>query len=145
VGGLWSRNRTVYLETPADRKQRKLDDQEVSEEMPDFSPEPKEPEGLETLPEYASVEEFVTFCMDDERNTYTSEELRCVSHNMRRTTEKVRAELTSYGLTLKGTPKEKVTRGILSNSHNLYQGNPMSGGSGVSSNGGGARYGRSAA
>lgn len=81
-------------------------------------------------PEYESIESFLEFLVDDERNTFTHEDLGELAYGLQMSRSKVRAELESYGLTLAVRPVEKPVRGFTSNSHNRWHGNPCGGGSG---------------
>lgn len=86
-----------------------------------------------TNPEYESIEAFVQECMDDERATFTHEELGELAFNLRKSRSKIRAELESYGLSLAMRPIEKRTRGFTSNPHDRWFGPgacPTHGGSG---------------
>ncbi len=70
-------------------------------------------------PEFASIEAFVQFCMDDERDTFLPGEAQKVAAAIKRNLPEVVAELKSYGLT-PVTREVKSVRGINSNNHDLY-------------------------
>jgi len=85
---------------------------------------------MEVPPEYESVETFVEFLLDDDRTEYDHEDLRALSYSLRQSPRKVRAELDSWGLTLKRREHEREVRGYSSWDENRWQGNPCGGGSG---------------
>lgn len=81
--------------------------------------------------EFESVTAFAEYLVDDDRETYTCQELQCVwSRGTNLRIQQIRAELAEYGLTLEERPKERQTRGYTDNPNNRYAGNPMSGGGG---------------
>lgn len=51
-------------------------------------------------PEYASVEAFVEYCIDDERVEFTSADLGALNRHTRRPVHELRLELETYGLRL---------------------------------------------
>ena len=53
----------------------------------------------DVAPEHESVEAFVEFCMDDEVDTFTHEDLGHIAFSTRQSRCVVRGELESYGLT----------------------------------------------
>jgi len=81
-------------------------------------------------PEFESIEAFVEFCMDDDRDSFDHEDLGELAFSLKRSRNKVRADLESYGLKLAERPKEKRTRGFTTNSNDRWYGNPCGGGSG---------------
>lgn len=84
-------------------------------------------------PEYESIESFVEECLDDERETFSAEDLGEMAYRLRRSRSVVRAELESYGLRLQERKIERKTRGFTSNPHDRFYGpgsSPMHGGSG---------------
>jgi len=82
------------------------------------------------LPEYESVEAFAELLYDEDRSSYSFEEISTLSERLRVSIPKLIKELAEYGLKYKGRPKEIVVRGFQSNDHNRWEGNPCSGGSG---------------
>ncbi len=74
------------------------------------------------LPEYESVEAFVEFCIEDERDKYDHEDLTHLSVNLKLSPNKIRKELEEYGLTLKYREKEKDMRGFNTNDHDRWYG-----------------------
>jgi hypothetical protein len=85
---------------------------------------------IEIPPEYASIEEFVEYLLDEDREQYDHEDLQLLAYSLRTSLRKVRAELDSWGLTLKARPHEQEVRGFSSWDENRWQGNPCGGGSG---------------
>ena len=81
-------------------------------------------------PEYASIEDFVEYLLDDDRTEYDHRDLQHLSYSLRLSVRKVRALLDDWGLTLKSRPREREVRGFSSWDNNRWQGNPGSGGSG---------------
>jgi hypothetical protein len=81
-------------------------------------------------PEYASVETFVQFCMDDDRDGFTHVELRALALNTKTSGSRVRAALEGYGLGLQAREVPKKTRGFTANSHDRWVNSGCHGGSG---------------
>ncbi len=97
-------------------------------------------------PEYATVEDFVQFMLDDERgNTYTHEELAALNFRTRMPIGDIRKELEGYGFKLATRMPEKEVRGFTSNSHDRWHGKgsmPTHGGAGIDPQTGRATSGR---
>jgi hypothetical protein len=89
---------------------------------------------LATEPEYKSVEIFVQFCMDDDREQFRHVELRALALNTRTSGSVVREQLEGYGLTLAVREVPKKTRGFSSNSHDRWYGPGSSNSHGGSGN-----------
>lgn len=85
---------------------------------------------MDVLPEYASLEEFVEYMMDDEREEYDHEELGMLAFSMKLSVPKVRTILDDWGLRLAHRSKEKNVRGYSAWDNNRWAGNPCGGGSG---------------
>lgn len=81
-------------------------------------------------PEYESIEAFVEYLLDDDRVEYTHVDLVKLARSIRQSTSKVRAELDSWGLTLKRREHEREVRGYSSWDENRWAGNPCGGGTG---------------
>jgi hypothetical protein len=81
-------------------------------------------------PEYASLEDFIEYMMDDEREEYDHEELGMLAYSMKLSVSKVRAILDDWGLRLADRPKEQNVRGYTSWDENRWAGNPCGGGTG---------------
>jgi hypothetical protein len=79
-------------------------------------------EELASEAEYQSVEDFLEYCMDDERKVFNHVELRALALNTKTSGSKVRAELEAYGLSLGSRPNVKKTRGFSTNSNDRYYG-----------------------
>ncbi len=96
-------------------------------------------------PEYSSVEVFVQYLLDEERDTFTHEELSALNFRTRMPVNAIRKELEGYGITLANRPNEKKVRGFSSNSNDRWFG-PGSmathGGSGIDPQTGRATSGR---
>ncbi len=126
------RSHSIYLPTRQDREEEKkaetaeYADLVVPEALPRAKPEEE--------PEYASIEDFVEFCMDDDRDAFKLpdvQKLRKSTGEMPRTIIKA---LESYGLTYEAPEHVREVRGINANPHNRFAGNPMCGGSGFDPN-----------
>lgn len=74
-------------------------------------------------PEFASVEAFIQYLMDDERGTYTVEELGKLNHRTRRTQAEIRDDLESKGFSLerREVPKPEP-RGFTTSSNDRWFG-----------------------
>lgn len=59
-------------------------------------------------PEYESIAHFVDFLREEERTTYTTEELQKLAKNMRLSTGKIRAALAGSKILLEERPREKM-------------------------------------
>lgn len=70
-------------------------------------------------PEYASVEDFVQFCMDEDRKAFLPGEAQKVAAATHRTIRDIMAEFISYGLHVETHPVA-TCRGFTSNNHDLY-------------------------
>lgn len=77
-------------------------------------------------PEYASVEVFVEFLMDDDRTSFFPGEAQAVAIATCRDQKAVTDELKGYGLTTVALDVQKVTRGFNSNPNGThpFQANP---------------------
>lgn len=85
-------------------------------------------------PEYASIESFSQYLLDDEREEYTHEDLAALNFRTRMPIAMIRKELESYGFKLAGRAPEKQVRGFTSNSHDRWHGKgslPTHGGAGI--------------
>lgn len=137
--GLHQKTRVTYFPTKEDRlAMLKAEQEEFGDLVVPETPAPKEPE---EEPEYESIEAFVEFLIDDERDTFTLADVQKLQVNLRRSPGKVIRDLEAFGLKYKGPTRQRTVRGFKSNPYTLYQGNPMAGGSGFDPNGVGSRYG----
>ena len=73
-------------------------------------------------PEYASIESFVEFLWDDEREEYTHEELLALCRSLRSSPHKLKAQLAVWELKLAERAAERRVRGFQSNSHDRWYG-----------------------
>lgn len=71
-------------------------------------------------PEFATVETFVQFLLDDERDTFTPGEAQKIAEATRRPMTEIVEELKSYGLKVSIKHKQAEGRGINSNNHDKY-------------------------
>lgn len=84
-------------------------------------------------PEYESVEAFASFLMEDERTTFSLDDVLKLAENTRTSNPKIIHELKGYGFTMEERKPEKQVRGFQSNSHDRWYGpgsSPTHGGSG---------------
>lgn len=81
-------------------------------------------------PEFQSVETFVQFLIDDERESFTHVELSALAARVRKSHQALKKELESWGLTLEVRQKERKTRGINSKDHDRWEACPTFSGSG---------------
>jgi len=77
---------------------------------------------LAVLPEYKTVELFIQFCEEDDREEFTHVELRALALNTQQSGSKIRPMLEAAGLTLAARLPEKKVRGFGSNSHDRWSG-----------------------
>lgn len=83
--------------------------------------------------EYSSVEDFVQYCMDDDRTTYTTDDLIQLADALDGAPRLLRRELAGYGLTLCPRAPERRVRGFTTSSNDRWYGpgsSPTHGGSG---------------
>lgn len=73
-------------------------------------------------PEYQSVEAFVEFCLDDERETFSTADLQRLNHGTHRRLSELRRELEGYGLTFRPRAPERRVRGHTTGSNDRYYG-----------------------
>ena len=88
---------------------------------------------MDNVPEYESVEAFVEFCLDDDRDSFTAEDLQALSAATQTSIKKLRVVLEGWGLSLAHRPSERRVRGFTANPHDRFYGpgsSPMHGGSG---------------
>lgn len=76
----------------------------------------------ETAPEFESVETFVEFLMDEDRDSFTHVELGELAFGLQRSRCKVRADLESYGLKLVERAPERRVRGFTTSSNDRWFG-----------------------
>lgn len=83
-----------------------------------------------TAPELCSVEAFVEHLIDDERATFTRDELVALSAATTTSIRTLLPALQSYGLALERTDPPRRVRGFKANCHNRWDACPSGGGSG---------------
>jgi hypothetical protein len=91
---------------------------------------------MANTPELQSVVAFLEFLREDDRTTFTHDELRELARNEQRSTHKLREQLAVEGYELARRPHEAHTRGFTANDHNRWQSFPSHGGSGIDSRSG---------
>lgn len=77
---------------------------------------------MDTIPEYESIEAFVEECYNDERETFTHEDLGELAYRLRMSRSVVRKELEGYGLLLAKRAPERRVRGFTTSSHDRWYG-----------------------
>lgn len=88
---------------------------------------------VEVFPEHENVEVFVQECMEDDRNSFTTADLRAINAMTRTRLSDVRKELEGYGLLFVPRMPRKRTRGFQTGSNDRFYGpgsEKMYGGSG---------------
>lgn len=83
--------------------------------------------------EFASIEAFVEYLWDDDREEFDWRELNCLNARTQKTNRAIRRELESWDLKLAKRPHEKTHRGFRTSSHDRWFGPgscPTHGGSG---------------
>lgn len=90
-------------------------------------------------PEYDSIEEFVEFCMDDDKKMFNLNDVQKLTRFTHMPNDRVIEELEDYGLTYSKPGHVKKVRGIGSNDHDRWSGpgsEKTHGGSGINVHGG---------
>lgn len=77
---------------------------------------------IDVDPEHESIEAFVEYLMDDERDTFTAADLNQLAAATTRSHHKVRAELEGYGLRLVRRERVRRIRGVTTSSHDRWYG-----------------------
>lgn len=83
--------------------------------------------------EYMSLDAFVEYLMDEERETFTAEDLSCLSEGTGRHNSLLRRDLEAWGLTLARRGHVTKVRGFTTSSNDRWYGpgsSPCHGGSG---------------
>jgi hypothetical protein len=81
-------------------------------------------------PEYASVEALAEFLMDDNRDSFSVEDVIKLAERTQGSNLKIIHELKAYGLKMVARQPVRVVRGFKSNSHDRWTAYPSHGGSG---------------
>jgi hypothetical protein len=71
-------------------------------------------------PEHDSVESFVTYCIDDDIETFTLGDAQKIAASTGKTVTEIVAELKSFGLKILNGIKKTEPRGFNSNNNDLY-------------------------
>lgn len=79
-------------------------------------------EAFDVEPEHNTVATFVQYLLDDERDTFTHEDLAALNYKTRMPIGHLRDELESYGFKLAERVPPKQVRGFSSNSHDRWHG-----------------------
>jgi len=90
----------------------------------------RDPEALFQDPEYASIEAFVEYLCDDDREFFDHIDLQALNRSLRVPVHSIKKALFDWGFSLLVREKEREFRGFDSNDHNRWYGNPCGGGSG---------------
>jgi len=98
------------------REIRKLVSETLLIEMGEYSVNIREE------PEFASIEDFVEFLEDDERDSFTHVELQKLANGTKKPWILVRDELEDWGLKLARRPISKRIRGFKANNHDRWTG-----------------------
>ena len=88
---------------------------------------------IDVDPEHESIEAFVEYMMDDERETFTHADVNQLAVATQTSNHKVRAALEDFGLRLALRENARRIRGFTTNSNDRYYGpgsEKMHGGSG---------------
>lgn len=72
--------------------------------------------------EYESIEAFVQECLDDERETFTHEDLAELAYRLRRSRSVIRKALEGCKLRLVTRTPERRVRGFTTSSHDRWYG-----------------------
>jgi hypothetical protein len=71
-------------------------------------------------PEYESVESFVQYMMDDEREEFELQDVEALAYNLRTSNPVIIRQLCSFGLKQKARPSDKGVRGFNSRDNNRF-------------------------
>lgn len=90
---------------------------------------------MKTLPEFANIETFGQFLLDEDREEFTHEDLAALNASLNRPVREIRAELESFGFRLATRANEVQVRGFSTSSNDRWFGPgacKTHGGSGIS-------------
>lgn len=76
----------------------------------------------EIFPEYESVDAFAEFCIDDERDFFTTADMMALNQATSVRLQDVRKALEGYGLRFVPRERQKAVRGFTSNPHDRWYG-----------------------
>lgn len=85
---------------------------------------------VEQSAEHSSIESFVEWCMADDVESFTFEDVCEIAVQARMSRNVVIRELQGYGLTYEGRPAVRAVRGFTTSSNDRWQAYPSHGGSG---------------
>lgn len=75
------------------------------------------PKHQDVAPEFASVEAFAEYLFDDERTSFTYDEVAELSRSLRISIPKLLPELATYGLSYEGRERTQRVRGFKATSN----------------------------
>ena len=75
-----------------------------------------------TNPEHASILAFISYCKDDEKETFSHSDLTALNFSTRRPVSEIRSALESAGLTLEVRPPVRKVRGFTTSSNDRWFG-----------------------
>lgn len=81
-------------------------------------------------PEFASINDFIEWRLDDDEDTFDWRHLQCLNARLGVRTHDIRKELEEAGMTLLPRQTERAVRGFQAWDNNRWAGNPCGGGSG---------------
>jgi len=73
-------------------------------------------------PEYETIEAFVEYCLDDERDHFTTADMQALNRATHTRLQDVRKALEGYGLRFVPREPQKAVRGFTSNPHDRWYG-----------------------
>jgi len=77
---------------------------------------------MEVEPEYASVEAFATYLLDDDRTSFSLSDVVRLAEILQRSNHGIILELKSYGFSMTERKPEKKVRGFTTNNHDRWYG-----------------------
>lgn len=87
---------------------------------------------MNKTPEHASVETFVEYCIADETETFSHEDVTALNFQTSTPARIIKLALESYGLKLAKREPVRRVRGFQSNPHDRFSACPMHGGAAYS-------------
>lgn len=75
-----------------------------------------------SAPEFASIDTFALYLLDDERMEFTHEDLAALNYRLRRPVAWIRSELEAIGFTLQFREPGRRIRGFQTSSNDRYYG-----------------------
>lgn len=77
---------------------------------------------VETVHEYSTIEAFVEYCIDDERDFFTTADMQRLNRATQTRLQDVRRALEGYGLRFVPREPRRAVRGFSANSHDRWYG-----------------------